>query len=319
MNRPKAKIPLLLPMLLAGFFFTDSLRAEIVPYFKLGGSLSYFNLGNEFEGVFKQLENTFGGNQLNLSLATFNPTFSMQTDQPVARTKTNFFPTLNLAFGVQTGAHRFEFDTGLAGLVPLNTINLNTQMTLTEAPVNCSGGTCPMAQLGFVDPATHRGQYSFQMTMNEDVWIVTPSLSYEHRLFEGGWGNVSGGFGAGAMILSTKQRIAFSARRLDAPADAYGSRVLQGSGVSGNTADIGPLLRLFLGYRLPVFRGYQAEVRLGGSYGFVYLNRSVEGSSQAILGNTLAASFPLSDLGFKNRETDRFEMIGAFISAGMVF
>jgi hypothetical protein len=61
------------------------------------------------------------------------------------------------------------------------------------------------------------------------------------------------------------------------------------------------------------------EVRLGANYGYVYLNRDVDGVGQAVLGDTLYGTFPLTSLGFKSKETNKFEMLGGFIQVGIVF
>ena len=120
----------------------------------------------------------------------------------------------------------------------------------------CTGTDCPLAKLGFVDPTSRKGEYSFKMTMNEDVWILTPSIAYDYVFLTRKWGRMSFGGAVGAMILSTSQQIAFKAVRTDPvtpvpPYDALSSRVLQGTANSTNVTDIGPIFRLHLTYRPP--------------------------------------------------------------------
>lgn len=301
-------------------------------YIKASTTVNYFNLGSEFQGVIKQIEGAFGGDSLNMKLLNVNSDFSMATGQKVQRAPTNFLPTGNLSLGFYFGRHQIELEFGLAGLVPLKTIDLDTTMTLTDrTPIgsaNCAtAAACPLANLGFVNPTTRSGEYQFRMTMNEDVWILTPSLAYDYVFLTRKWGRMSAGGAAGAMILSTSQQIAFKAVRTDitqveAPADYLKQRILQGSANSTNVTDIGPIFRLHLTYRPPPmakFLNTQTEFRIGANYGFVYLNRDVDGVGQAILGETLYGTFPLTSLGFKSREVNKFEMLGGFIQAGIVF
>ncbi|MDW8306539.1 MAG: hypothetical protein RML34_05660 [Leptospiraceae bacterium] len=296
-------------------------------YLKASSTVNYFNLGPEFLAVIKQIEDTFGGKRLKLSLLNFNPEFSLSMAKPVRRAPTFFLPTGGLAIGyflTSDKKHQLEFDFGLAGLVPLKTIDLKTEMTLTEYCDNSNINNCPMAKLGFVNPQTLRGHYSFQMSMNEDVWILSPSVYYEYEYLQRNWGRLTAGLAVGAMILGTSQKIAFYSERTDllppeSPADYFQKRVLQGRAESNNTADVGPLFRLYTGYRPPKFKNLQTEFRLGINYGFVYLHRDVDGTGMALLGDTLAASFPLTALGFKSIEVNKFEMLGAFVQAGVVF
>ncbi|MCX7631768.1 MAG: hypothetical protein N2Z22_00390 [Turneriella sp.] len=296
-------------------------------YIKASSTVNYFNLGSEFQGVIRQIEGAFGGDKLNMKLLNVNADFSMTTAQKVKRAPTHFLPTGNLALGFYFGMHQLELEFGLAGLVPLKTIDLDTTMTLHDQTAGCSGTACQLANLGFVDPVSRTGQYSFRMTMNEDVWIMTPSLSYDYVFMVRKWGRMSLGGGAGAMILSTSQQIAFKAVRIDPivptpPEKPLEARVLQGTASSTNVTDIGPIFRLHVTYRPPPitkFWNTQTEIRLGANYGFVYLNRDVDGVGQAVLGNTLYGSFPLTSLGFKSQERNRFEMLGGFIQVGIIF
>lgn len=296
-------------------------------YLKASGTLNYFNLGSEFLAVIRQIEDTFGGKKLKLNLLNFSPEFSLSMEKPVKRAPTFFLPTGGLAFGyflTPNKKHQLEFDFGLAGLVPLKTIDLDTTMTLREYCDNSDMNNCPMAKLGFVNPTTLQGTYSFRMTMNEDVWILTPSVYYEYEYLQKPWGRLTVGGAFGAMILGTSQKIAFFSKRKDlspieAPSDYFQDRILQGRAESNNTADIGPIIRLYGGFRPKKFKNIQTEFRIGLNYGFVYLHRDVDGTGTALLGDTLAASFPLSSLGFKSVEVNKFEMFGAFIQAGVVF
>lgn len=296
-------------------------------YLKVSTTVNYFNLGPEYQAVLKQIEGTFGGDALNMKLLNVNADFSMNTGQKVTRAPTNFLPTGNLALGFYFGNHQLELEFGLAGLVPLKTIDLDTTMTLRDQTTGCSGVACQLANLGFVDPVSRVGQYAFRMTMNEEVWILTPSLAYDYVFLTRKWGRLGMGAGVGAVIFSTAQQIAFKAVRTDPitptpPEKPLESRILQGTANSTNVADIGPVFRLHLTYRPPPlskFWNSQIEVRLGGNYGFVYLNRDVDGIGQAVLGDSLYGTFPLTSLGFKTREANRFEMMGGFIQVGIIF
>lgn len=297
-------------------------------YLKLSTNVNYYNLGSDFQSTIGQIEGVFGGDQIELPLLTFNPVFSMKTEAPVKRAPTYFLPTGNVGLGFIISAdHQLEFDIGVAGMVPLKTIDVDTTMTLTES---CNGtyAGCDMARLGFVSLDNLQGRYDFQMTMNEDVWIITPNIYYDYIFMRKPWGRLSAGVNLGAVILATSQKIAFYAERTDVidssdipssgPGANYNKRILQGAAESNNTADIGPVARLYIGFRPPKYV-VQTEIRLGGSYGFVDMNRDVDGSGRALLGDTLAASFPLTSLGFKQREVTRFEMAGVFLQAGIVF
>ncbi|HRP68858.1 MAG TPA: hypothetical protein PLY93_04945 [Turneriella sp.] len=302
-------------------------------FVKASATINYFNLGSDFQNVIKQIEGAFGGDTLNMKILAFNSDISMATGEKVARAPTHFLPTGNMSLGFYFGRHQLELEFGLAGLVPLKTVDLDTTMTLTDKTVvgssaQCTtAANCPLANLGFVNGTSRQGQYKFQMTMNEDVWILTPSLSYDYVFLVRKWGRMSGGLGVGAMILSTSQQIAFKAVRTDlssveAPLDYLKSRVLQGTANSTNVTDIGPIFRLHFTYRPPPitkFLNTQLEIRAGFNYGFVYLNRDVDGTGQAILGDTLVGSFPLSSLGFKTQEVNKFELMGGFIQVGIVF
>jgi len=297
-------------------------------FIKASTTMNYFNLGQGFKSAINQIQGAFTGDNLNMQLATSNPSISMQTADQVQRAPTYFLPTGNMSLGFYFGKHQIELEMGFAGLVPLNTINLNTTMTLTDKTAGCSGTACDMAAYGFVNPASRTGQYAFKMNMNENVWILTPSFTYDYIFLTRKWGRMSFGGAVGAMILSTSQQIVFSATRTDltqieAPTSYQQPRILQGSANSTNVADIGPIFRLHLTYRPPPiskFWNTQTEFRIGANYGWVYMNRDIDGSGQAVLANgTLNASFPMSSLGFQSHMVTKFEMVGGFIQAGIVF
>ncbi len=296
-------------------------------FIKASTTVNYFNLGNEFNGVIKQIEGAFGGDTLSMNLFTIDGKISMNTADQIQRAPTHFLPTGNLSLGFYLGSHQIELEFGLAGLVPLKTVDSSTSMTLQDKSSNCSGTGCKLASMGFVNPGSRIGQYDFKMTMNEDVWILTPSLAYDYIFLTRKWGRLSLGGAVGAMILSTSQQIAFKAVRTDltqveAPLDYLKQRILQGTANSTNVTDIGPIFRLHVTYRPPPmtkFWNTQMEVRVGGNYGFVYLNRDVDGTGQAVLGDTLAGTFPLTTLGFKSHEVNKFELLGGFIQVGIVF
>jgi len=296
-------------------------------FIKASTTVNYFNLGSDFQSVIKQIEGAFGGDTLNMKILNVSSDISMATADKVGRAPTNFLPTGNVSLGFYFGQHQLELEFGLAGLVPLKTIDLDTTMTLSDKTTGCTGTQCQLANLGFVNPTSRTGNYNFKMTMNEDVWILTPSLAYDYIFLTRKWGRVSFGGSAGAMILSTSQQIAFKATRTDltqieAPVDYLKARVLQGTANSTNVTDFGPIFRAHVTFRPPPltkFWNTQMEIRIGGNYGFVYLNRDVDGTGQAILGEQLYGSFPLSALGFKSQETNKFEMLGGFIQVGIVF
>ena len=271
----------------------------------------------------------FGGSQIDVPLSIFNTSFSMTTEKEISRASTNFVPTGNLGLGFLFGQHQIEFEFGIAGLVPLNTINKNTVMTLTESndctQANSDLNLCPMAKLGFVDRATRSGKYDLEITMNEDIWLLAPAVNYDYIITRKEIGRLSAGATAGMMILSASQKIAFKAKRTDLSANSanipdllYNDRIMEGTADSYATNDVGPIFRIYAGLRRPV-KSFQMDIRIGFNYGFVYLHRDVDGSGKAVMGNTLAASFPTTSLGFKSKETNKFEMMGFFIQMGVLF
>lgn len=312
-------------------FTFDKRRGKILNpvdwYFKASTVVSYFNLGTEFNGLIGQIEGMFSGNEINPDLLVFPTSFSMTTSQKVTRAKTHFIPTGNLGLGYTVGRHQFEMDFGLAGLVPLNTVNVTSDMTLRENKT-CSQAeldACPLAKLGFVSQKTGKGSYDFSMVLNEEIWILTPSFYYDYIITTTPFGRFSAGGSMGLVMMSAAQKIRFKATRKDGGAktgnisDDYSDRVLEGSAESVAMNDIGPIFRVYAGFKRNLTKSLKTEIRLGFNYGFVNLNRDVDGSAVAKMGKSLAASFPTSALGFKNQETNKFEMLGMFFQAGLVF
>lgn len=295
-------------------------------YFYASGLTSYYNLGKDFDRAIGEIENLFAGKNIQLPLLSLETNFQMQSHERVERAPTFFIPTGNLAFGIIRGRHKFEMDTALAGVVPLNTINSNTTMQLTEYRV-CTDAeldSCPMAKLGFVDQTTGTGHYSLKINMNENIWLISPSLSYSYEYRKLSYGTIAFGGAAGVVFLSARQQLTFSATRIDikpsdsTPLQHYQSRTIEGIAQSTAVSDLGPIFRLFVEWKPLEVKGYQTLIRVGGSYGFVYLHRDVDGSGTVILGDTLAASFPTTSLGFSGKDTTRFEMAGAFIQIGLI-
>lgn len=295
-------------------------------YLHVSGSTSYFNLGQDFTRAIGQIEGLFAGQSLQLPLLTMNTGFSMKSEQTIRRAPTYFIPTGNIALGFRRGKHSFEGEFAFAGVVPLNTIDGDTSMRLTEARI-CSSAEldqCPMAKLGFVDQSTGQGNYQLKIAMNENIWLLSPTLYYNYSLTKLRIGKLILGGGAGVVFLSARQQITFSARRSDIQPSAstalqgYQSRVIEGVAQSTAISDPGPIVRLYVALQPPPLKGVQSMFRIGVSYGFVNLRRDVEGSGSVILGDTLTASFPTTSLGFSGKDTTRFEMFGVFIQAGIL-
>ena len=198
-------------------------------------------------------------------------------------------------------------------------------MTLTEECDNSDPNNCPKGKLGFVDPVTQKGTYDFTMIINENVWIITPTFYYDYILATKKWGRVSVGGAFGLVFLSARQRFEFSAVRTDVPLDTgevtdpYKSRRMEAVADSTAVNDVGPVFRLYVGFKRRLVKNMFSEIRIGGNYGFVNLTRDVDGAGRAMLGDTLVASFPAEALGFKDHEINRFDLVGFFIQAGLVF
>lgn len=292
-------------------------------YFKMSGSVSYINMGSEVKQALGQVESLFDGGDVRFELLNFSPEFSMKSDTSVKRATTNFLPTVNTGFGYIMGKHRFEIEFGFAGMVPLNTIDVKTDMTLSEEV--CSDlDDCPMAKLGFVDPATGKGEYELDVVMNEEIWLFAPAVSYDYQLTEKPWGKVSVGGSLGLMVLSATQRVKFRFERTDIDESVYGSRVMEGDAMSTTMNDVGPILKIFGSYRVPLW-GINTEVRAGVHYGFVNMQRHVDGSGTMYMGgDVLPVSFSTSAMsvdekGFNDTETTRISMAGIFLQVGILF
>ena len=293
-------------------------------YFKLAGSTSYYRMGSGVEQALQQMDDVFSGKEIKLSVINLDTTLTMKAHGDVKRAETNVLPSTELGFGYASGRHRFEFAVGFAGLVKLNTIDVDTTMTMHEdvaADINDS----PMAKMGFVDQATGNGEYRLEVVLNEEMWILTPSLSYDYAFFERPWGHITAGGSLGLVIISMRQSLDFRAERTDIGGTGYSERVMEGSVRSTAMNDIGPQVRLHLGYKRPIFKKYDIDFRLGVSYGYVDINRKVDGSSTIFMGSdALPISFPLSAVDvdgkpLKTRETTRLELAGIFIQAGISF
>jgi hypothetical protein len=290
-------------------------------WFTMSSSISYVMLGNEFERVIGQIEGVFAGEPVTMNLLNFSPTFTMQSAEKIEREPTYFLPTGNLGLLFRTDNFFWGIDFGFAGLVPLKTVDTSSQMLLTE---NCNASdlsTCPLATLGFVNQSTLQGQYRLRLTLNEDIWLITGLLNAEYILWEYGFHSWSVGIIGGGVFLSTNQKLQFLAERLDTEPllgqdPALAERKLQGLGYSNNFNNWGPLIRLHTTARFKLF-GLRNFARLGVTYSYVNLERHIDGNGQAIMGETLAASFPLEAIGFANRETNKFDLSGISLQVGM--
>ncbi len=291
-------------------------------YLKLSANVSYINMGKDVDRALGQVESLFDGGKIKLSLLNYTPEFTMKSDEKVSRAATNFLPTGNTGFGYRKGKHQFEFDFGIAGMVPLNTINVNSTMTMKEE----TSGDTPMADLEFVDAATGEGKYKLSVVINEEVWIFNPSIYYDYIFKEGTFGRFSAGASAGLMIISATQKVNFRFDRIDYANTAYAERIMQGDALSTAMHDVGPIVRVYGSYRKTFF-GIKTDIRIGGHYGFVNMNRDVDGSGSMFMGGVgapLPVSFPTSamtvdDTEFLNQEKTRMEMIGLFIQIGIIF
>jgi hypothetical protein len=295
-------------------------------YLHVSGSASYFNLGKDFSRAIGQIEGLFAGQSINLPLLTLNTNFSMQSAQRIQRAPTYFLPTGNIGVGFSRGRHSFETEFAFAGVVPLNTIDGDTTMKLTEGRTcsNAELDSCPMAKLGFVNQATGQGNYDLKININENIWLISPTFYYTYSFPKFKFGRLSLGGGGGVVFLSAKQQLTFSAKRNDIQPSAsvasqpYQSRGIEGVAQSTAISDPGPIFRVFIGFQPPKFKNIQSTLRIGASYGFVNLHRDVDGSGSVVLGDTLTASFPTTSLGFSGKDTTRFEMFGVFIQAGIL-
>jgi len=292
-------------------------------FFKTGFTVHYFTLGSEINSVLNQLDGMFAGSSIELPLMSFKTSMSLQTDATVSRAATNFVPTGNIGFGYKKGNHKFEFDLGTAGMVPLNTLNVKTEMTMTEAKTcsNANLNECRMAELGFVEQSTGKGRYSLSVNINEEVWFLNPNFYYDYTFTKKKWGEISVGGSLGLMIISLTQYVEFYGKRLDTSnlTDPYTARIMEGSAVSSAMNNMGPIIKIYAGYKRPVYKQFISEIRIGFNYGFINITRHVDGYGKVIMGDSLVASFPVESMGFKNVETNKLETIGAFFQASILF
>lgn len=292
-------------------------------YFRLAASAGYYRMGPEIERAFQQIEDFFSGKTVHLSVINFDTKVSMKAAEQVKRAETSVLPMSDIGFGVVAGKHRFELSLGIAGMVSLNTIDADTPMTIYEDP----GGNIderPMAKLGFVNETTGIGYYHLQAVMNEEVWIVAPSCTYDITLFNAGWGALSAGGGISLVIIAAKQDFTFKAERTDLSGAPYSSRILEGKLQSTAANDIGPRATVHLGYRKRLGESMMMDIRLGVSAGYVDVHREVDGGATIFMGgDALPVSFPLSSITvggnpIKSSETNRIELMGIFIQAGLM-
>lgn len=291
-------------------------------YLRLGASAGYYRMGPEIESALGQIEDFFSGKQVRLSAVNFETTVSMTARENIERAETSVLPMSELGFGYGRGRSRLEFTLGIAGLVKLNTIDADTPMLIHEE-VRPDINDCPMAKLGFVDPATGNGLYRLRMVLNEEVWILSPALTYDYAWYAAPWGMMTLGASLSLVILTVKQEIQFRAERTDISGAPYSERVLEGSVQSIAVNDMGPRLQVHAGYRWMTSGGYGLDVRFGASAGYVDIHRDVDGASTIFMGGgALPISFPLTSITvdgrpFKSRETNRIELMGLFIQAGI--
>lgn len=291
-------------------------------YVRLGASAGYYRMGPEIESALGQIEDFFSGTQVRLSAVNFETTVTMTARDSIERAETSVLPMSELGFGYGRGRSRLEFTLGLAGMVKLNTIDADTPMVIHEE-VKPDINDCPMAKLGFVDPATGNGTYRLRMVLNEEVWILSPSVTYDYAWYSAPWGMMTLGASLSLVILTVKQEIRFRAERTDISGAPYSERALEGAVQSTAVNDMGPRLQVHAGYRWMMSSGYGIDVRLGVSAGYVDIHRDVDGASTIYMGGgALPISFPLTSVTvdgrpFKSRETNRIELMGVFIQAGI--
>jgi hypothetical protein len=291
-------------------------------YVRLGASVGYYRMGPEIERALGQIEDFFSGKDVRLSAVNFDTTVTMTARGNIERAETSVLPMSELGFGYGQGRSRLEFSVGLAGMVKLNTINADTPMVIHEA-VLPDINDCPMAKLGFVDPSTGNGTYRLRMVLNEEVWLLSPAVTYDYAWFASSWGMLTLGTSLSLVIITVKQEIRFKAERTDLSGAPYSERVLEGAVQSTAVNDMGPRLQVHAGYRQMMSGGYGIDVRFGVSAGFVNIHRDVDGASTIYMGgDALPISFPLTSVTvdgrpFQSRETNRIELMGVFLQAGI--
>ncbi len=291
-------------------------------YFRFGASAGYYRMGPEIERALQQIEDFFSGKEVRMSALNFDTTMTMKSSNQVKRAETAVLPMTELGFGYGRKKSRIELTLGIAGMATLNTINEDSPMTIHEDATGDIDDR-PMAKLGFVNEFTGIGHYRLQVVMNEEVWIVSPSLVYDYIYYSGSMGLLSVGTGVSLMILTVKQDLEFRAERTDVSGSPLSERVLEGSLQSTAVNDMGPRVQLHLGYRKRITEMMEIDFRLGVSAGYVDVHRDVDGASTIFMGgDALPVSFPLSSVTVggqpvKSRETNRIELMGIFIQAGI--
>jgi hypothetical protein len=311
-----------------GLAFAQSGEKKNDFYIKASATTGYYFFGGSFASTIGQVEGIFNGDVINMQITSMNVNQQIISDKKVQRANTAVLPTGDICLGYTMGRHQFELAMGIAGMVKLNTIQVQNGATMRELP----GGdpadlkSWPLSNIGLVSKTTHEGRYNLGVTMNEELWIWSPVLTYDFIIMEKPWGRLSAGGGAGVMFLSITQKIKFRMDRTDADPGVINQRSLESSVLSTAVGDFGPVVRLFAGYRKTVLKGIDVDVRLGASWGFVTLTRHVDGSGTVYMGNdtTLPISFPSSAMTaggdqLANKAKTTMNLIGVFLQVGIVF
>ena len=123
------------------------------------------------------------------------------------------------------------------------------------------------------------------------------------------------------MIATVTQTLDFSAERTDLTSE---TRIMKATVQSTAINDFGPLGRCYLNYRGNFFGGTKFEVRVGGNFGFLYLNRHVDGSGSVNADGVTRLTFPVNAMtvdgkSFEGTEKNRLDMYGFFIQLGILF
>lgn len=287
-------------------------------YMSLGLMTNYFTMGPDIEEDAALVSNLFSGKALNVKTLQYDVHMSMTADDSIKRTDTYFLPTIDIGFGYRLGKHTIELDMELMGL-KMNTVNEKTGMTITE-----TGTSDTMETMGFVNSGTRTGRYDLKVTLNEDIWIVSPMAFYDYAVMEERWGRISAGGGLGLMFISMRQRMVFTAQRTDVGPSPLDSRLIEAETTITSIGDFGPLLRLCVAYRKSLTSSMNLQVRMGINYGYVTLNKHVDGSTMMYAGDALKISSPVSSMTvdgqrLENDDTSKMELLGAFIQAGIQF
>ncbi len=281
-------------------------------FFKLSTTVTYINLGSEIKSELDRVESVFNGSKLKLSMLHLNPEMTIKTTDKVERAVTQFLPTGNIGLGFLFGNHLMEFNMGTAGMVPLKTIDIDTTAVITETSGN------DLETLGFVD-GTGTGNYDIQLVMNEKVWILTPEFTYGYTFLETSFGDFSAGGTLGAVIASLRQEVSLRMKK-----KGGASRIIESDILSTAFNDVGPMARIFVGFKTSLFLDLDLDIKIGANYGFVDLHRNVDGTGTVNMDGSMYATFPVTAMAvdgkpFNSVETNRLEMAGFFIQAGILF